>query len=397
MKNLIFIFGGFLLVFILSCEKEQTDFRNFFNGQEIIYTGGVGNVVNKPGNLRTLLKWKSSTDPSIVKYVVFYNKKDSQVVNISSKTDSVSALIENLQEAVYSFTIYSYDAKGNKSIPTTVNNVKVFGPTYAAGLLNRAYDAGEPYSRDDNGIFTLNFNAPDSININTIIRYTDNSGATIDKVLLPNQSSVALSDYKEGTDILYKSSYIPGQGSLDVFTVKDFSVFPPYVYQDVVCKKSLFKAASLPNDAYADYGTSFEKLWDGSVGPQGYPNLFHTNNGGFPNVFTIDMGKTYKHLTYMEETGRDCCHNPIKFEIWGSNSLTATNLRADENGWAAEAVSKGWTLLKEVTRTDDGSNALKIKLMDNPPPVRYIRIRILSNATGNTASNISELTFWNFQ
>ncbi|MCD0487247.1 hypothetical protein LPB86_03345 [Pedobacter sp. MC2016-14] len=393
----MFIIGCFLFALMLSCEKEQTDFRNFFDGKEIVYTGSVGKVVSKPGNLRTLLKWKSSTDPSIVKYVVFYNKTDSQVVNITAKTDSVSALIENLQEFVYAFTIYSYDAKGNKSIPTIVNNVKIYGPTYRAGLLNRAYDAEEPYTRDDNGVFTLNFNAPDTINVNTVVRYTNTSGATVEKILLPTASSLTLADLKEGTEIFYRSSYIPGQGSLDVFTVQEFSAYPPYVYKDVMCKKSLFSAAPLPNDAYADYGTSIEKLWDGTVSPQGYPNIFHTNNGSYPHVFTIDMGRTYKQLTYMEETGRDCCHNPIKFEIWGSNTLTATNLRADENGWAAESVAKGWTLLKEVTRNDDGSSALKISLMPNPPAVRYIRIRVLTTATGNTASNISELTFWNYQ
>ncbi|HTD92373.1 MAG TPA: DUF5000 domain-containing lipoprotein, partial [Chitinophagaceae bacterium] len=95
----------------------------------------------------------------------------------------------------------------------------------------------------------------------------------------------------------------------------------------------------------------------------------------------------------------DCCNNPTKFEVWGIADISnaTTNLRADDAGWKAEAIAKGWVLLKEVTRGDDGKEAIKTDLMDNPPPVRYIRIRVISTATGSTYSNFSEVTFWNKQ
>ena len=156
----------------------------------------------------------------------------------------------------------------------------------------------------------------------------------------------------------------------------------------------------LPNDVNTyESGTSISKLWDGSVGPQGYPNIFHSDGAYIAHVLTFDMGKSYDNLAQIEETGRDCCNNPDRFEVWGRNDLNGatTNLRADDSGWKAEAIAKGWVLLKDVTRGDDGKNAQKFDLIANPPPVRYIRIRVLHTVTGSGYSNMSELTFWNKQ
>ncbi|WP_316834858.1 DUF4998 domain-containing protein [Pedobacter nutrimenti] len=402
MKNLIFLVGSVLLFVVLSCKKQQTDFKDFFGGHEIVYTGSVDGVINRPGNLRTLLKWKSSTDPSIVKYVIYWNnKRDSQIVAINGKTDSVSVTIPNLQEFVYSFTVYSYDAKGNKSIPKQVDNVKVYGPIYQGGLLNRPYNASNPYTLNTNGSLVLNFNPPDTININTVIKYTNVAGTVVEKNLRPDSSSIYLRDYKLGTDVQYRSSYIPDRGSLDTFIVSAYSTFPR-IYSYVLCDRLLFKEVHLPNDAGTyESGTSISKLWDGSVGPQGYPNIFHSDgSSGMPHTITFDLGKVYDNLARIEETGRDCCNNPDDFEVWGIDDITnaATSLRATNSGWKDESIAKGWTLLKEVVRGDDGKNAVTADLDNNGKPIRYIRIRIKHVTTGDgNYSNMSEIRFWNKQ
>ncbi len=110
------------------------------------------------------------------------------------------------------------------------------------------------------------------------------------------------------------------------------------------------------------------------------------------------MGKVYNNLLKVEETGRNCCGNPLEFEIWGIADLTNANttLTSDNSGWKAEMQSKGWTLLTEAVRTDDGQNAKTFDFISNPPPVRYIRMRV-TKKLGTTSFNMSELTFWNFQ
>lgn len=386
------------------CTKDDTEFKNYLKDGEIVYPGRASAVLNKPGNLRTALWWNPSSDPTITKYVVYWNNKaDSVVVNATSHQplDTVKVIIPNLKEYTYSFIIYSYDAQGRKSVPVEANNVRVFGTLYQSGLLNRPYNGTNPYTLNDNGSLLLNFNAPDTININTIIKYTNAAGVAIEKILKPDSNAVLLPSYKLGSNIQYRSSYIPGKGALDTFAVSAYSIFPR-IYSYVLCDRQLFKEMHLAHDATTyESGTSVSKLWDGSTGPQSYPNIFHSSgNSGMPHTLTFDLGKAYDNLSRIEETGRDCCNNPDDFEVWGIADLSGadTNLNADNSGWKDESIAKGWVLLKEVIRTDDGKNAVSSELNNNGKPIRYIRIRIKHVTTGDgNYSNMSEIRFWNKQ
>ncbi|NOW96037.1 DUF4998 domain-containing protein [Mucilaginibacter sp. SG564] len=393
-----------LLTAIISCKKgdQQTDFKKYLGDHELVYTGAVNKVIVQPGNLEIALKWKSSSDPSITRYVIYYNNKtDSSVVNVSTPTDTIRTVIKGLSEYTYSFTIYSFDALGNRSIPFEVNNAKVYGPIYESNLLNRGYDAANPYLLNDDGSLVLNFIAPDTINIKTLIHYTNAQGVASTATLAPQDKSIRLPSYKLATPISYQSFYIPERDAIDTFKVTSMDDFPR-IFSYVLCDKNQFKdGVSLPNDVHADFGTSLSKLWDGSVGPQAYPNIFHTDSEhGMPHTFTFDLGKTYENLGRVEETGRDGYHNPGTFEVWGIADLTnaATALPANNSGWKSEMISKGWVLLKECVRTDDGTQPLKFELNSNGKSVRYIRIRVTKDVDNDqTASNWGELTFWNKQ
>lgn len=404
MKNIYKMAASLLLItsVIIGCTKDDLEFKEFLKNGETVYPGKVAKVIPKAGNLRTGLWWNPSPDPSITKYVIKWNNNaDSMMVDATTHNplDTVKVIIPNLKEYTYTFNIFTYDAEGHRSIPVEVPNIRVYGPLYQGTLLNRPYNAKNPYVLNPNGSLQLNFSTPDTINVGTAIRYTNSSNGISEKILLAKDTAILLTDYKAGTDVQYKSSYIPSKGSLDVFAVSEYSTFPK-IFSFVQCDKSLFREVRLPNDVNTyESGTSISKLWDGSVGPQGYPNIFHSDGAYIAHVLTFDMGKSYDNLAQIEETGRDCCNNPDRFEVWGRNDLTGatTNLRADDSGWKAEAIAKGWVLLKDVTRSDDGKNAQKFDLIANPPPVRYIRIRVLHTVTGSGYSNMSELTFWNKQ
>ncbi|MBB5394643.1 DUF4998 domain-containing protein [Mucilaginibacter sp. AK015] len=405
MKN-IFRICLFAIVVIgaISCEKKDTDFKKFLGDKEMVYPGVVVKPHSKPGNLRAALVWNPSSDPSISRYVIYWNNKaDSVVVNSTNHNtaDSITAIIPGLSEYIYSFTIYSYDAKGNRSIPLEINNVKVYGPVYQSGLTNRVYDAANPFTVSENGNVKLNFLQADttSLNVSTIIKYTNRNGEIVEKDLSPDSTSFMITDYKSGEPVSFRSGYIPVKGSIDTFYVSNYSTFPE-INGISQCAKSLFREYKMNGDVGTyESGTSVSKLWDGSVGPQGYPNIFHSDGDHhLPHTFTFDMGKVYKVLTSMEETGRNCCNNPDQFEIWGIADITnaATNLSPNDNGWTSEMQAKGWTLLKDVTRNDDGQQLIKVNFDAGIPPVRYIRIRVKHVTTGDGYySNISELTFFN--
>ncbi|MDT3405381.1 DUF4998 domain-containing protein [Mucilaginibacter terrae] len=406
MKNLYKLLLAFLVgVAIYSCSKQDTDFKNFLGDKEITYPGIVSNVRSRAGNLRTALVWNPSPDPTVSRYVIYWNNRaDSLVVtsNNHNPADTIRAIVPNLNEYIYSFTIFSYDGKGNRSVPLSVNNVKVYGPVYQSGLQNRAFNAANPYVVNPDGSLKLNFLQQDTsvITVGTTIRYTNRSGVIEERIIPRDSLSITIPNYKGNTQIQYRTGYLPEKSALDIFNVSKFDNFATIADGLSVCSKSLFKEVRLTGDAgtYSSE-TTISKLWDGSNGPQGYPNIFHSDGDHrLPHTITFDMGKVYTGLSQVEQTGRDCCNNPDQYEIWGIADITnaATTLNPNDAGWPAEAQAKGWKLLKDVRRTDDGRAALKIALDSNLPPVRYIRVRIKHVTTGDSYySNMSEMTFFN--
>ncbi len=398
--NKLYLLACFIV--LLACSKKPTDYREFLGGEELVYPGAISNAKVIPGNNRLQLIWQPSPDPGVVKYTVYWNNKaDSLTVNSTTHntSDTVRCTISGLSEYVYSFIIYSYDAKGNRSVATEISNARVYGSVYTATLNNRLSNPENPYTINEDNSVILRFATPDTINISTALKYTSQSGQEVQVSLSPDEDSIKLTDYKFGTPVVYKSSYIPVTGALDTFYTLQNDTFPT-IFRLVQCDKSIFSELGL----YGDMGifqsdTRVSKLWDGSVGPQGYPNIFHSDgNSGMPRVLSFDMGKVYSNLGTIEETGRDCCNNPDQFEVWGIADITnaVPELDSRDGGWKAAMQAKGWTLLKEVIRTDNGNAPYKTALVSNPPPVRYIRIRVLHNANGeNNYVNMSEITFWN--
>jgi hypothetical protein len=388
----------------MGCTRKPNDFRSFLNGQEIIYPGKIVNPNVFPGNLRLLLTWAPSPDPSITKYVVYWNNyADSTIVSAvsHSSTDTVKCLITNLAEYAYTFFIYSYDNNGNRSVLTELDNARADGPIYQSGLHNRPLNPAKPPIVNPDSSATLYFLAPyDTISITTRIRYVRIIGDTVTNYLPPASDSIVLPAFKRGTKVLFQTSFIPKQGAIDTFNTLSPDTAAPVAL--AMCDKSLFKAMTLPNDMgiYSTTDTYMARLWDGNMQPRPYPTIYH-NDGvqTLPANLSFDMGKIYISLAKVEETGRTCCHNPLDFEIWGIADTTGavSQLAGGNPGWTADVKAKGWTLLKEVIRSDDGIAPVDANLISNPPPVRFIIMRIIKTWDDPKAVNMSQVTFWNLQ
>jgi hypothetical protein len=398
--------GLVCFIAVWGCTRKPEDYRAFLNGQEITYPGKIVTPNVFTGNLRLLLTWTPSPDPSVTKYVVYWNNyTDSTVINAVSHltTDTVKCLISNLAEYAYTFFIYSYDASGNRSVLTELDNAKVDGPIYQSGLHNRPLDPAKQALINSDGSASLYFLNPyDTINITTRIRYVNVSGDTLVTYLPPASDSIVLPSFKAGTKVLFQSSFIPSMRAIDTFftiAADTATPFKPLVL--VMCDKSLFSGLYFTNDLKPyDGNTYLARLWDGNMQPRDYPNCFHSDGSTpLPGSVTFDMGQVYNHLNKVEETGRTQAHNPDDFEIWGIADITGAipAYNSYDAGWKADVTSKGWTLLKEVVRADNGVNPFDATLIDNPPPVRYIIIRFLHTVDNSGYVNLSQVTFWDLE
>lgn len=392
-KNISYIGLILGMAIFVSCQKSD-DYKKYLVGGEKVYPDGATKLEVFPGNGRILLKWARGIDARIKKYkIVWNNKADSIEFDAAGfkPGDTVKHLLENMAEANYTFSIFSIDDKGNKSVPVLVPSVNVYGVKYQATLLNRTVKAAV-YSESDKGL-TLVWKKPDTVNLSTSIWYTNLIGVEKKLMLAPNVDTTKVADWKMGTKIFYRSAYKPRTLAIDSFEVLNKDSLS---VQNLPLGKALWKKVNLPNDIDGNaYGSNFASIWDGQAG--GYPNIYHTQGGSLPHHFTIDLGAKYQ-LTRFEEIGRtDCaCHNPVKFEVWGIADIAnaATTLPGNDSGWKAESIAKGWTLLKEVERSDDGKAPFKVNLSEEIPMVRYIRIRVTKTLDNNIESHMSEISFW---
>lgn len=394
----------FISLAFWGCKKYGDDYKAFLEDKEIKYSGKIQAAGYNTGNLRAELFWHPSPDPSITRYVISWNNgvnKMEVAATTHDPKDTVKVIVPNLNEYVYAFVVVSYDSEGNKSIATEINNVRVYGTTYISTLLNRGINASEPYKFLPDGTLQLNFNKKDTLNVATTIRYTNNTGAIEERQLLAENNSIVIPNYKLGTTLQYRSSYIPELGSIDNFNVVQFADFPT-IFKVTQLDKSLFRTYKLPTDINDEYGWKLENLWDNNDGTGGGdPAGFHTGGSGLPQWFTIDMGQTAK-LDHFRLWQRDNAlydvGNLKVFEVWGSNN-------PNTNG----SFDNSWTKLETFTSVKP-SGLPKGQLSDadrvfaragekftfpaGTPQVKYLRFKVLETWGGANYIHLLELSFF---
>ncbi|WP_343306843.1 DUF4998 domain-containing protein [Chitinophaga niabensis] len=206
-----------------SCNKGEVEYKDLLGGNEIIYPGLTGNFKAFQGNLRVKLQWNPSPDPSITKYLIYWNNNtDSMTLTASSNNtqDTISTMITGIGEYVQNFVLYTFDAKGNRSIGQSLSGVRIFGPLYVSSLINRPVDASKPIVVLDPNTYKVFFSKPDTIlNTGTSISYLDNLQNPVTLNLNAKTDSVVLNQVKAGTKVAIRSSYVPVRNAVDTFRV----------------------------------------------------------------------------------------------------------------------------------------------------------------------------------
>lgn len=389
MKHLIYILLAFsLLIAWVGCEKYADDYKKYLNEEEITYPGLARDVRSKAGYLRAVLVWNPSPDPNIDHYMVYWNNNNnSQRVEATthSPSDSIMASIPNLDEYVYSFSIVAYDSEGNVSVGQELNNIRVYGANYQAVLQNRAYRMADPYETYEDGSLKLFFNAPDTLNTGTEIKYTNRNEQEKTVILLPGNNEITIPDFKFGTTLQYRSGYVPEPNAADTIYTLSWETFPTILHI-VEADKSLFQPLYLPNDAGDAWGWVLPNLWNGNTtSDQG----FHTDGIGMPISFSFDIGMESSLSSvrlWQRYSGRYNGGNPKQFEVWGSNDP------ASDGSWDSWTKLGTFTNVKpsglpagQNSEIDDTTAAAgELYAFDEPTaPVRYLRFRVLEVWNGD--------------
>jgi hypothetical protein len=382
-----------------ACSKMDHTYSKIITDGEVIYTGKADSARAYPGNGRVALSWLLLSDPKITYCRVFWNEgKDSLKVPVTktSGIDTIRVVIDSLAEGTYSFSIFTGDNEGHRSVETHIA-AHVYGDQYADLLSNRTVEM----ARWTDGEMHIIWQHATSGVAGMELNYTDQADREQGLFILPGKDTTTIADYKEGTHFEYRTLYLPDTAAIDTFHTDFVKVTPVF---ETRMDKSKFAEYDLPGDAVSGYGWVMSRLWDDKTAePYGY---FANQGTGDPYRYTFDLGQVVQLSRYKvwqrgvtTSTGYLYAgDNPDEWEIWGATD-PATDGSYD--GWTklmtCVSVKPSGLPLGTVSDEDRVYAAAGEEYVfpDSIPPVRYIRIKLLATWGGRvTKSNTMEMTFW---
>jgi len=396
MKKIVIILMLLVLVLQWGCKRYAEDYKDYRGDKEIIYPGLARNVHYRAGNLRTKLVWNPSPDPNISHYFIQWNN-GSQSISVQADAhnpiDSMAVIIPDLPEYVYSFTLTAVDSKGNQSIGQQVHNVRVYGPSYQAVLLNRLPDPTSPFELTPDQEVRIKFSHADSMNVTTRVSYMMNTGSRQTLYLAAEENELILPNYQYGTSIQYRSGYLPEQWAVDtLYTLQDAQF--PTVLRPI--NSSNFQPLFLPGDGVSAWGWLLPYLWDNRLDEPG----FHTTDLDIPASFSIDMGKPQsvaKIKLWQRISAAYNYGNPKTFEIYGSNKLSEDGNWESWNKLGTFTMEKPSGLPLGENSEEDirvGQSGHEFSLDQAGEPFRYLRVRVLETWGKTPYMHLIELTLF---
>lgn len=209
---------------LLSCSKWD-EYKKYTANEEIIYAGKLDSLKAFSGKNRVRITGKFNADPKISKVKIFWNNnRDSLMYDVKPGNNSnVFDQTFSMPESITTFTVYTYDASGNKSIPVYVVG-KSFGDIYRKKISNRIIS--NIYYMSANT--TINWEAadPNAGAYMTEVQYVVD-GVTKTTTSLAAQSTV-LDGLSTNTPVKFRGIFKPDSTCIDTFAVpyKDTVLIP---------------------------------------------------------------------------------------------------------------------------------------------------------------------------
>lgn len=205
---------------LAACSKLQDSYKDFVGSGEIYYPGKADSLKIYPGRNRILLTWLLTSDPKITKTTLYWNNKsDSAVIPVqrTAGVDTIKKMLNPMPEGTYTFEVYTYDSKGNRSVSVS-KIANVYGSNYNVTLVNRTlknFAMIRPTS--DTAILDFYPGAPQHIGVD--VRYKNALGDSIFLLVpqKPDTARVNLLKYPKGSSFKYRTLYKPETNAIDTF------------------------------------------------------------------------------------------------------------------------------------------------------------------------------------
>jgi len=382
----------FLVVFpliLLRCGDIESIHEQYLNG-EIIYAGRLDTLTIRPGYYRAQLEGYTQFLGNSNQVIIEFNGI-TQTFDINNDEEIYAAILSDLQEESYEFSVITQDPDGNLSVPQFVAGFAI-GDEFVSDQDPREIIG---YGFDPDGNY-VNFsgNAESEYVLFTTIDYENEANEIVRDTAFFEDNRLKLIDFKPLGSISTKSYIQSGLNGIDTIPLPstDYTL-PDVPYSEL--DKSFFQLVQMPSDNLGTYNNANPELYlfDGDGAWTGDDTFSYLSNpGDMPHHFTVDLGvmtTLRKVKLEMPTPSSSAQNNATEVQIWGRNGLEFAETSSNTD---AAFYNAGWLLLYEGVM--DGETMASNSFLVSPAnQVRYVRYRVLSTV-GNTNSQLTEMTLY---
>jgi hypothetical protein len=185
----------------------------------------IQSLVIKSGKNRVMVN-AIVGDPNISEVRIYWDNKSDSVVlpaNASNGVDTITTIIDNLQENLYIFEAQAFNEEGKSSKPVS-GGADVFGSNYSSSLVNRPIITNELIG----SILDISFGKMDMSSgvRGTELIYENTDGENQEIYIKPDKDDISLQNFKTGSTFRYRNVFVPALIAIDTFYT-EYSSYRP--------------------------------------------------------------------------------------------------------------------------------------------------------------------------
>lgn len=357
------------VLFFCSCEGFMDVHEEYIKGGEIIYAPKPDSINFIAGKDRIMFYCRTYNAPNVRSVDVYWNDGlDSLIIPVEMKTgyDSISVILNNMEEKSYTFDVRTTDNFGHKSLYVTDFGTS-YGELYQSRLTDRRI---KDISLSDKGGMVNWFFAPGNL-VRSEIQYIKKDGSQAVVKAPATANETLLPDIKSGSTVEFRSLYIPETMAVDTFATA-WKTYATPLPEEYIYDRSSWVVLSA-SDESADHGgrialldndvnTFWHSAWEGTAAP-------------LPHWAVIDM-QSPKNIS--------------RFEIYrraGNSDTRSIELYVSDQ---SDGDSADWEKIGEGIFESGDKISVQVPESVNTEKGRYLKL-LLPDSNNNPSTSVAEI------
>lgn len=355
---------------ITSCDDFMDIHKEYIEGGEIIYAPKPDSVSFIAGKGRIQFNCRTYNAPNIRSIDVFWNEGiDSLIIPVEMKTgyDSISVILDNMEEKSYTFNVQTTDNFGHKSLFMTDFGTS-YGETFQSTLNDRRIKTVSLSDKEG----TIDWYSALMGLIRNEVRYIKNDGSQVIVGMPSSDHQLKLPDAKAGSSFEYRSLYIPEEECIDTFATAwkvSETTFPTTYKYD----RSAWEVLSV-SDVSTSEGGGMATLLDNDLSTY-WQSAYEDGDAPLPHWAVIDM-QTPKKISKVEIYRRAANKDTKSIELYISDQ--------------PDANAGNWIKIVNGTFADGDILSISIPESVNTEKGRYLKL-LLPDSNREPYTSVAEI------